>query len=109
MATLPVPDGTTWTDGETAHHFLEWESLNIAENEFYNVTFIYEKNGEQQYYGIATVALPYQLPPFIHRLQPDRGEFGWRVVVRSNTSKQRGQYDGPAISPESDIHTFTWR
>ena len=102
------PDGTIWTDGETAHHFLEWEPLPLADDEFYNVTFIYQKNGETQYFGTATEEERYQIPPAIHQLQADRGEFQWRVVVRQNTAG-RGQHDGPAISPESDLHSFTWR
>lgn len=102
-------NGTIWNDGETAHHYLEWESLNIATDEFYNVTFIYGKNGELQYFGTATRESRYPLPPTIYQLQADRGDFQWRVVVRKNTSDQKGKLDGPAISPESDIHTFTWR
>jgi hypothetical protein len=106
---IDPPDGTMWTDGETAHHHLEWESLNIATDEFYNVTFIYTKNGDLQYFGTNTDKSRYLLPATIHQLQADRGDFQWRVVVRKNTSEQKGKLDGPPISPESDIHTFTWR
>jgi len=83
--------------------------LDIAPDEFYNVTFVYQKNGETQYFGINTVESRYRIPPGIFQLQPDRGSFQWRVVVRQNTSGQRGKLDGPPISPESDLHTFVWR
>ena len=102
------PDGTIWTDGETAHHLLEWEPLPLGPDEFYNVTFIYQKNAETQYFGTATVEAQYQIPAAIFQLQADRGDFQWRVVVRQNTAG-RGKFDGPAIGVESDIHSFTWR
>jgi len=103
------PDGTVWTDGEMAVHFLEWEPLNLAPDEFYNVTFIYQKYGETQYFGVNTLESRYRLPPGIYQLQADRGEYQWNVVVRQNTSGERGKLDGPPISPESEQHNFTWR
>lgn len=103
------PDGTVWTDGEMAVHFLEWQPMNLAPDEFYNVTFIYQKYGETQYFGVNTRESRYQLPPGIFQLQADRGEFQWNVVVRKNTSTEQGKLDGPTISPESELHNFTWR
>ena len=91
-----------------AKNYLEWESLDIAEDEFYNVTIIYKKNGEDQYFGDSTKEPRYLLPEGLYGIA-DQHRYEWRVVVRQQTSTTGdGKPDGPPIGPESGVRSFFW-
>ena len=91
-----------------AKNYLEWESLDIASDEFYNVTIIYKRNGEDQYFGDFSKEPRYLLPEGLYDIA-DQHWYEWRVVVRKQTSvSAEGKPDGPAISPESGLRRFKW-
>ena len=101
-------DGFMWGNGPLAKNYLEWESLDIASDEFYNVTIIYKKNGEEQYFGDFSMEPRYLLPEGLYDIA-DQHWYEWRVVVRQITSTtSEGRPDGPAISPESGLRRFKW-
>ena len=101
------PDGFRWKNGKMAKNYLEWEPLNIAEDEFYNVTIIYKQYGEDQYFGDFSMEPRYLLPEGLFGIA-DQNRYEWRVVVRKITSTNDGKPDGPAISPESNVSSFFW-
>lgn len=101
-------DGFIWSNGPLAKNYLEWESLDIAGDEFYNVTIIYKKNGEDQYFGDFSMEPRYLLPEGLYDIA-DQHWYEWRVVVRKVTSTSaEGKPDGPPISPESGLRRFKW-
>lgn len=101
-------DGFMWSNGQLAKNYLEWESLDIAEDEFYNVTIIYKKNGEDQYFGDSSTEPRYLLLEGLYGIA-DQHWYEWRVVVRKVTSTSpEGKPDGPPISPESGTRRFKW-
>jgi len=101
-------DGFIWSNGPMAKNYLEWESLDIASDEFYNVTIIYKRNGEDQYFGDFSKEPRYLLPEGLYDIA-DQHWYEWRVVVRKQTSvSAEGKPDGPAISPESGLRRFKW-
>lgn len=101
-------DGWQWTNGRLSKNYLEWESLSISEDEFYNVTIIYKRNGEDQYFGDSSAEPRYLLPDTLYDVA-DQHTYRWRVVVRKEESRSaEGKPDGPAISPESGEWSFKW-
>ncbi len=107
VQTLPE-DGFIWSNGPLAQNYLEWESLDIASDEFYNVTIIYKKNGEEQYFGDFSKEPRYLLPQGLYDIADQRW-YEWRVVVRKQTSvTDEGKPDGPPIGPDSGLRRFKW-
>ena len=101
-------DGFIWSNGPLAQNYLEWESLDIAPDEFYNVTIIYKRFGEDQYFGDSSKEPRYLLPQGLYDIA-DQHWYEWRVVVRKQTGVTAdGKPDGPPISPESGLRRFKW-
>jgi CRP-like cAMP-binding protein len=101
-------DGDAVSTGPLAKNYLEWQSLNITADEFYNVTIVYKVNGADAYFGDSTTEPRYLLPQGLYGIA-DQHWYQWRVVVRKLDKKTPdGKMDGPAISPESGLRRFRW-
>lgn len=91
-----------------ARNLLEWQSMNITPDEFYNITISYSRNGQETYFGDYSTTAFYRLPESLYGIA-DRYDYKWRVVVRKVATKSpEGKPDGPAISPESEVRGFHW-
>ena len=106
---LQAPDDQSfWANGRLARNLLEWQSMNIAPDEFYNVTIVYGRNGQDEYFGDYAMKPFYELPESLFGVA-DAYNYRWRVVVRKIASQSAdGKPDGPAISPESEERSFHW-
>lgn len=82
----------------------------LAPDEFYSVTIMRKVGGEPRYWGHALRETQWKVSPLAGYGEADDDLFWWWVEVRKETGKDvDGKPMGPAISPKSEVRSFTWR
>ncbi len=107
--TLVAPPDDTIFAGQFAEVFLEWEPVNLAPDEYYDLTIMHLFADEPNYTGSTSTREPrVQIAQDIGVGEAGGDRFYWWVTVRKeNSAPARGGADLP-LSPRSDAATFVW-
>ncbi|MBC7224577.1 MAG: tetratricopeptide repeat protein, partial [Anaerolineae bacterium] len=108
---LAPEDGAIFTSGKFTEIILQWEPVpDLAPDEFYSVTIMRKVGGEPRYWGHALRETQWKVSPLAGYGEADDDLFWWWVEVRKETGKDvDGKPMGPAMSPKSEVRSFTWR
>ena len=90
---------------------LRWKAVaDLADEEWYGVSLRYWRDGQVQYAGAWIKETLWQVPSELHhRPDPARPTFEWDVRVMKRLAAADGSSKEVALSPLSEIRTFTWR
>lgn len=94
--------------GEFTEVVLEWESAELAADEYYDVTVTHIFGDELRYWGTASKESQVRVPVEAGAGEAGNDRFDWWVTIRqSGTAPGEGQLDR-AVSERSEIRQFIW-
>lgn len=105
---LVSPNHQADFSGSFAEIVLRWEPVDLADNEYYDVTIRYFVGEEPRYWGSGLIKENFwQVPREAGYGVAGKDEFDWWVTVRRSSNPGSGTSD--PISPTSEERRFLWR
>jgi tetratricopeptide (TPR) repeat protein len=104
---LVTPNDSSFS-GMLTEVYLEWQPVQLADDEYYNLTITYIFGQEIKYWGTATRETKIRIPTDIGVGKAGNDRFSWWVTIRKKNSAATPGGTDLATSKDSEVHSFVW-